>query len=146
VREDPGDHGRLGDARDDAQRRATPRTAQRVDLEDPTQQRRPATAGFGARASESPKVGVVQRVCSWARHHKSLSSAQNFTPGHVFLTSRAQQQRPHVILSDLPFERKTHKQVASLRMTSPLALIEMRGGRRGLVTPTSLHAVRVPLI
>jgi hypothetical protein len=52
VREDPGDHGRLGEERDDAHRRATPRTAQRVDLEEPTQQRRPATAGFGARGRD----------------------------------------------------------------------------------------------
>ena len=38
MREDPVDHRWLGDERDDAHRVAAPRTAERVELEDPAQQ------------------------------------------------------------------------------------------------------------
>jgi hypothetical protein len=49
VREDPVDHGWLGDERDHPHRVAAPRTAERVDLEDPPQQLRPAAAHVGLR-------------------------------------------------------------------------------------------------
>ena len=44
VGQNPVDHVRLGNEPDDAHRVAAPGTAQRVDLEDPAEQLRPAPA------------------------------------------------------------------------------------------------------